>query len=155
MKNLSLLMLFAAALTACNTKPAVDIAKETQALLDADKDFCAVEQKQGFKASAEKYYDDEAVAIGPNQPVSVGKAAIIKMSADNKMDSMTGLSWKAEKAVVSASGDLGYVWGYYTSKSKTKEGNDTTTYGAYGTVYKKTTTGWKAVLDQNNDTPKP
>ncbi len=155
MKNLSLLLLFAAALTACNNKPMVDMAKETQSLLDADKDFCSVEQTKGWKASAEKYYDDGVVTIGPNQPVNLGKAAVMKMSADNKMDSMMGLSWKAEKAVVSASGDLGYVWGYYNNKWKTKEGNDTTTYGAYATVYKKTDAGWKAVLDQNNDTPKP
>ena len=93
--------------------------------------------------------------IRPNQPVSLGKAAMMKEAADSKMDSMTGLSWKAEKAVVSASGDLGYVWGYYNMKCKTKEGADTTTYGAYATVYKKTDAGWKAVLDQNNDTPKP
>lgn len=155
MKNLSLLLLFAAALTACNNKPACDVAKETQALLDADKDFCATEQQQGWKAAAEKYYDDAAVGIGPNHPVNIGKAALIKEATDSKMDTMTGLSWKAEKAFVSASGDLGYVWGYYNIKWKTKEGSDTTSYGAYATVYKKTDAGWKAVLDQNNDTPKP
>jgi ketosteroid isomerase-like protein len=155
MKNLSLLLLFAAALTACNNKPMVDVAKETQALLDADKDFCATEQQQGWKASAEKYYDDDAVGISPNRAVAVGKAAILKSATDDKMDSMTGLSWKAEKAVVSSSGDLGYVWGYYNIKWKTKEGNDTTSYGAYATVWKKTAGGWKAIVDENNDTPKP
>ena len=49
MKNLSLLLLFAAALTACNNKPMVDIAKETLPP-DADKDFCNAEQTKGWKA---------------------------------------------------------------------------------------------------------
>jgi len=152
MTRLMALFIFAAALTACNSKntPAVDIAKETQALLDADKDFCHVEQTQGWKASIEKYYDDSIVDINSTHPVTIGKAAILKQSAEYKLDSMNSLTWKAEKAVVCASGELGYVWGYYNNKFKTKEGNDTTVYGAYSTVYRKTATGWKAVLDQNN-----
>ncbi len=152
MKHLLFLIPFAAALTACNSNnaPTADVAKETQALLNADKDFCNVEQTQGWKASVEKYYDDSIIDINSTHPVTIGKAAILKQSADYSLDSMTGLSWKAEKAVVSASGDLGYVWGYYTNKFKTTAGNDTVVSGAYSTIYKKTASGWKAVLDQNN-----
>ena len=152
MKHLMALILFAAVLTACNSNsaPTADVAKETQALLDADKDFCYVEQTQGWRASVEKYYDDSIIDINGTHPVTIGKAAILKQSTDYKLDSIAGLSWKAEKAVVSASGDLGYVWGYYKNKFKTAEGNDTTVAGAYSTVYKKTVNGWKAVLDQNN-----
>lgn len=52
--------------------------------------------------------------------------------------------------------DLGYVWGHYRFKAQTKEGVDTTYNGAYATVYKKEADGTrKAVLDQDNDTPKP
>ncbi|MDB5284842.1 MAG: hypothetical protein JWO06_3917 [Bacteroidota bacterium] len=157
MKKLALLFAVAAGLTACNNNnaPVVDTAKEQQALLVVDHDFCAMEQQQGMGKAMDKFYDQDVIGISPNQPVGVGKAAIMKLVADSKMDGMNSLDWKAEKAVVSSSGDLGYVWGRYTVKTKTKEGADTTVYGAYSTIYKKTTDGWKAVVDQNNDTPKP
>jgi ketosteroid isomerase-like protein len=157
MRNFNLLVICIVALTACNNQsaPAVDTAKEQQALLAADKDFCTTEQQQGWAAAATKYYDQDAVGISPNMPVAVGKATILKNSADAKMDSMKTLSWNTEKAVVSSSGDLGYTWGHYEMKGKTKDGNDTTYYGAYATVWKKVDGSWKAVVDQNNDTPKP
>jgi ketosteroid isomerase-like protein len=86
----------------------------------------------------------------------MGKEAALKQIAAAKMDTMTGLIWMADKGVVSASGDLGYVYGHYQIKGKTKAGADTVFYGAYSTIYKKQTDGsWKAVVDQNNDTPKP
>lgn len=149
-------MFAGAMLTACNNKPAVDMAKEQQSLMAADQAFCSTEMQQGMRKAMEKFYDDEVVGISPNSPVSVGKAAILKEISDMKMDSSNGLRWKAEKCVVSASGDLGYCWGRYDYKGKNKEGVDTTWYGAYCTVYKKEADGsWKAVVDQNNDTPKP
>ncbi len=155
MKRLNLIVVFAFVLAACNNQPAVDTAKEQQALLDADKDFCSTEQSQGWKVAAEKYYDENVVAISPNQPVAVGKAGLMKSMSSVGMDTVKGLHWKAEKGVVSSSGDMGYTWGFYDLKTKTKDGIDTTYYGAYATVWKKTEAGWKAVVDQNNDTPKP
>lgn len=158
MKTYILFMCSAMALTACNnqTAPTVDLAKEQQNLLNTDKDFSTTVGQQGMAKAVEKFYDADVVGISPNTPVSVGKAAVLKSLTDMKVDSSNTLSWAAEKGVVAASGDLGYVWGHYQFKTKTKEGVDTIYYGAYSTVYKKEADGsWKAVVDQNNDTPKP
>ena len=159
MKKIFLLALTVAALSACNTKtapPAVDTAKEEQAIMDADKDFCAIEQKDGMSKGMEKYYDDNVITITTGQPVGNSKAAALKLMTDVHMDTAKNLIWTAEKAFVSASGDLGYVWGHYHYSYTNKAGVDTTGYGAYCTIYRKAADGsWKAVVDQNNETPKP
>jgi ketosteroid isomerase-like protein len=86
----------------------------------------------------------------------VGKAAILKQIAESDKPNLNTFSWTSEKAVVSSSGDLGYIWGHYQVKAKTKAGADTTLTGAYCTIYKKTRSGaWKAVMDQNKLTPIP
>ncbi len=65
------------------------------------------------------------------------------------MDSM-------EKAEVSASGDLGYTFGGFAFKIKTKAGVDTTYYGDYITIWRKQPDGkWKFVFDGGTDTPHP
>ena len=153
-----LLLFGVAVLTACNNRsaPAVDLAKEQQDLLNTDKDFSNTVGKQGMVKAMEKFYDDDVIGIIPNMPVEVGKASILKNFKDMKMDSVNGLSWVAEKGVVAAAGDLGYVWGHYQLKTKTRAGVDTVYYGAYCTIYKKEPNkSWKAIVDMNNDTPKP
>jgi ketosteroid isomerase-like protein len=158
MKRLIIPVAIATLLAGCNNShtPVVDTAKEQQAILAADKDFCATEQQQGMAKALEKYYAADVVAIMPNSPVAIGKDAVLKQITAQKMDSFNKLVWSADAAVVASSGDLGYSWGHYQMKDKTKEGSDTIYYGVYATVWKKQADGsWKAVLDQNNNTPKP
>ena len=127
-----------------------------QSLLTTDRDFSAMEQREGLAKAMAKYYDDAVVVITSEHPAGIGKIAILKQIAASRKPDLTTFSWTSEKAVVSSSGDLGYIWGHYDVKVKTKAGTDTTLTGAYCTIYKKTRDGsWKAVMDQNKLTPIP
>ncbi|MEP7322798.1 MAG: hypothetical protein ABI761_12805 [Saprospiraceae bacterium] len=61
------------------------------------------------------------------------------------------ITWKPFKIEASASGDMGYSFGFSTYKGK-----DTTTYTNYCTIWHKQKDGtWKFVYDAGNSTPSP
>jgi ketosteroid isomerase-like protein len=155
MKNILLPAAMVFLLTACTMRNPDYRVKQEESLLQTDKAFCDMEQKDGMAKAMNAFYDDNVMGIQPGQPVMNGKVNVLKAVADAKMDSMNTLVWKADRAFVSSSGDMGYVWGHYTMKTNAM-GTDTTLYGAYVTIYKKQADGsWKAVVDQTNNTPKP
>ncbi len=158
MKKLLLICLSVLLLTACNnSSPEPDPTKEAEeSLLATDRDFSDMVQRYGLAKAMAKYYDDAVVVIPKDQHEGIGKVAILKQIAASDKPDLNTFSWTSEKAVVSSSGDLGYIWGHYTVKVKTATGTDTTLTAPYCTIYKRTKVGsWKAVMDQNKITPMP
>lgn len=61
------------------------------------------------------------------------------------------MTWQPVKAEISASGDLGYTYGYYQARSHTAQG-DVVREGKYTTIWRKQSDGtWKVVLDIGNE----
>ncbi|MCX6233810.1 MAG: DUF4440 domain-containing protein [Bacteroidetes bacterium] len=131
---------------ACSNR--ADIQKETETLLQADRDFSNVSREKGMKASFLEHISDDCVLLRAQQKPIEGRTAIeatfARFSDENSI-----LTWEPLKAVVSESGDLGYTYGIWESKLK-----DTTGLvfkGTYLSIWKKNADGkWKVVLDTGN-----
>ena len=157
MKNFFLPVLVSIVFIACNNKPATtaDTSQMQTDLMNADKAWNTLAGEVGMQKSFEQNYAEDVVMLQSGKQPVLGLAAVKNEFAAHP-DSSKGLSWAAEKAEVSQSGELGYTWGKWQFKSTTAAGTDTTEYGVYATVWRKQADGsWKAILDQGNNTPKP
>jgi ketosteroid isomerase-like protein len=115
-----------------------------------------------MKAAAEKgsqgymsYYADDSVEVPNGAPVIEGKANIAKTMGflDQKDNRLT---WTPVGADISASGDLGYTYGYYEFQHKDQAGKRVAEHGKYTSIWKKQKDGsWKVVLDMGNAGPDP
>jgi ketosteroid isomerase-like protein len=122
-------------------------------LINADKSWNDASLQKGYYHSRIDFIADDGIELSQGKMPLVGKAAVTDFAAQNS-DSTQTLQWTTLKADVAASGDLGYTYGSYTVKTKTKGGQDTTMYGAYITVWQKQSDGsWKFLADGGNDTP--
>jgi ketosteroid isomerase-like protein len=131
---------------ACSNR--VDIQKETENLLQADREFSNVSREKGMKAAFLAHISDGCVLLRAQQRPIEGRTAI-EASFARFSDEKSELTWEPQKAIVSESGDLGYTYGIWESKIK-----DTTGLvfkGTYLSIWKKNTDGkWQVVLDTGN-----
>jgi ketosteroid isomerase-like protein len=115
-----------------------------------------------MKAAAEKgsqgymsYYADDAVEVPNGAPVIEGKVNIAKTMGflDQKDNHLT---WTPVGADISASGDLGYTYGYYEFQHTDQAGKRVAEHGKYTSIWKLQKDGsWKVVLDMGNSGPDP
>jgi ketosteroid isomerase-like protein len=118
-----------------------------QQLIDADKAFNAMAQREGTGRAFLAYSADDPVLIRPGSMPLLGKSAFIEA-----FSGVTGsaLSWEPLRAEIAASQDLGYTFGRYTLR----EGGEIKGHGVYVTIWKKQQDGsWKFVLDGGGTTP--
>jgi ketosteroid isomerase-like protein len=117
-------------------------------LMEADRAFNAMAQKEGLGKAFIAYAADSAILMRQeNQMPVIGKGAITEVYSK-----ITGsrLSWEPTKAEIGASGDLGYTFGNY----KVREGEEVRAHGVYVTIWKRQSDGsWKYVLDGGAPTP--
>jgi ketosteroid isomerase-like protein len=108
----------------------------------------------GNADSALAYWTDDAVVLEPDQPALVGKSAIRRMVVGSMKDPKFSITWEPERAVISESGDMGYLIEHnrvtFTDSSKKVR----TVYGKAVTIWKKEPNGtWKCVVDTFNGNP--
>ena len=103
------------------------------------------------------YFLDDAVELGPNEPMAAGKEAIRKMMSDMFAMPGFGIKWQPNKAEAARSGDFGYSLGTYEVTMNDPKGKPMADRGKYVTIWKKQTDGsWKITLDMfNSDLPVP
>ena len=91
--------------------------------------------------------DRNGVLLRPNEMTIVGANAIDYLVQQD--DQGYSLSWEPRQGEVSKSGDMGYTYGIYAMRLKSK---DTVIYGSYASFWKKQHDGkWKLVLDTGNE----
>ena len=113
-----------------------------------------------MKAAAEKgsagymsYYADDAVEVPNGHALILGKANIAA-TMDFLDDKNNHLTWTAIGADISASGDLGYTYGYYEFQHRDEAGKRITENGKYTSIWRRQSDGsWKVVLDMGNAGP--
>lgn len=138
-------------LTSCVRE--VDPSAIREELLQADRDFCAMATEKGID-EAFLYYADEKVIkpVHGQQPV-VGKFALMQWHKENPAGDEK-LTWYPLRA--EGSGTLGYTFGGYELRTKSKAGTDTVYYGNYVSVWKRKSDGnWRYVVDMGNPTDGP
>jgi ketosteroid isomerase-like protein len=130
----------------------------------AKADANTLRQLEGefMKAAAERgsqgymsYYAEDAAELPNGEHILRGKENIAKTMGflDQKENHLT---WSPVHADMAASGDLGYTYGTYEFRSKSREGQTIVNCGKYVSIWKKQKDGsWKVVMDMGNSSPAP
>jgi ketosteroid isomerase-like protein len=151
-RNLTLVAALGALIPAC--QPGVDVALETEPLLEADRAWAAIAAANDNLDSIVSFWTDDARVVMSDQPAWVGKAAIREMVAGTMAIPGFRVSWTPETAVVAASGDLGYTFGTNAFTAPDSTGQLVTSTGRYLTVWRKGTDGrWRCAVDFGNPGP--
>lgn len=103
------------------------------------------------------HFADSAVTLPPGKLVQVGRAPIRKGMAATFADTSVHVAWYPVYAMVAASGDLGYTWGYYRWTSRDDKGAPAPPAdGKYLTIWRRAPSGrWAVVVDTGNPGPVP
>lgn len=142
----------------CNQqKPAPDTrAVDEAALREADVAWSKASET-GQVDPYVVYLLDDAVVLGPNEPIANGKESIRKMVAEMFAMPGFGIKWQPTKVEVARSGDIGYSIGTYELSMNGPKGKPMADRGKYATIWKKQADGsWKVAVDMfNSDMPMP
>ena len=131
-------------------------ASEEAAIRALDEQWSATAAKNDLDGTV-AYYADDAVLLPPNASMAAGQKSI-RESWAGLLGPNTSVSWRATKAEVAKSGELGYLYGTYQLSMKDPKGgpaiNDK---GKLLEVWKKQADGkWKCIVDTyNSDIPLP
>jgi ketosteroid isomerase-like protein len=97
------------------------------------------------------FLDKHGSMLVPNAPIATGKIAITKLISAGFALKGYKLTWRADRAGVARSGELGYTSGKYKVSFKDASGKTILEKGKYLMVWKKQKGGaWKVLFDMNN-----
>jgi ketosteroid isomerase-like protein len=124
----------------------IDIEKEKLSLIEADKNFSTLSEKEGMQKAFLRYIDDDGVLLRDNSMPIIGIEKLSELY-NNKSDTGFILTWEPLFADISSSLEIGYTYGIWTYKA-----DSIIEKGTYVTIWKKNDDGtWKFVLDTGND----
>lgn len=117
-------------------------------ILETEKAFNDLAQKEGIQAAFLHYGADSAVLMRNNQLI-FGKEAIKSMFERGQGAAQkVSLTWEPDFVDVSVSGDLGYTYGEYIYSYIDKTGQQKSDTGIFHTVWKRQQNGkWRFVWD--------
>jgi ketosteroid isomerase-like protein len=120
-------------------------------LLETDRQFSAMSQREGIGPAFLQYMDDHATIYREGALPYTGREALTGLYAK---PSSAQLSWKPTFADCAASGDLGYTMGEWTIKRRDEQGAEKTSNGFYVSIWKRQADGsWKYVFDSGINGP--
>jgi len=120
------------------------IKKWKQEILKTEQDFAKMVNEEGIHNAFITYAAEDAVLMRNNKLV-IGKNNIDLLY---RQQTSKGLAWVPEFVDVSASGDLGYTYGYYTFTYLDESGEEAEDRGVFHTVWKRQADGnWRFVWD--------
>ena len=100
------------------------------------------------------YWADDAVVMAPDEPVVDGKAALRAMVLGMQKIPGFSITWEPERAVISKSGDIGYLIERNRVTFTGPDGAVKTQFGKAVTIWRKDASGaWKCVVDAWNNNP--
>ena len=139
----------------CSARQQIDPQTEAQKLMQASRDWAAAVAR-GDMNTAVSYWTDDAIMLPPDQGALIGKQAIIAYVGASANVPGFSITWEPERAVVSASGDLGYIIENNTITFTDSAGVKRTQHGKVDTVWRKQADGsWKNVIDSWSNSPSP
>ena len=100
------------------------------------------------------FWADDAVVLAPDHAVIDGKAALREFVLGMQKIPGFTISWEPERAVISKSGDIGYLIESNRVTMPDASGKMTTQFGKAVTIWRKDASGaWKCVVDAWNNSP--
>lgn len=151
MRTLPLFLLVSVVASSCART--VNVEQEKAALLAVDQEWStATKDLDKFVG----YFAPEGTMAFHGMPIIKGQTAIRETVGAMMKAPGFNIAWKATRAEVAASGDLGYTVGTYEITMHNAAGVPATDKGKYVTTWKKIDGAWK-VLDDigNSDAPTP
>ena len=128
-------------------------ADEGAALMQVSRDWAKAAESRDVERVL-SYWADDAIVMPADQPALVGKEAIRGMVQSGFTDSTFSITWEPERAVISQSGDIGYLVEHNRMTFRDPSGRKRTTFGKGVTIWKKDAGGnWKNVVDVFNTSP--
>ena len=147
-KRLLLVLLPIFWISSCSNSDKGSVESWKGEILQAESDFSAMSEKDGMQA-AFLYFAAEDVVIDRNDELLVGKPALkeyLESQPEGARDEL--LTWTADFADVSKSGDLGYTYGRYTYSYSDSTGTKVENKGYFHTVWKRQEDrSWRFVWD--------
>ncbi len=134
--------------------PAIVEAATVEDLMDADRAFNRMAQERGVRDAFLAYVGADPTMLSEGLPAIDGDEEVEKFLSGWPDD--VSLTWEPRKGRISSSGDLGYTWGTFVSRSKDAAGSEQVRHGKYVTVWALQDDGsWKWVVDIGNPSPSP
>lgn len=100
------------------------------------------------------YWADDAVVLAPDQPAVDGKTALRQFVLGMQKIPGFSITWEPERAVISKSGDIGYLIERNRMTFADANGKVTTQFGKAVTIWRKDASGaWKCIVDTWNNNP--
>jgi ketosteroid isomerase-like protein len=156
-RTLLSLWLISGAVLITSCSPAVKVdngAADAAAIQALDERWSAAAGRKDLAATV-AFYAADAVFLPPNAPIAADQKAIREGWAALLVPGTT-VSWKVSKAEVARSGDLGYIYGTYSSSQEDPKGGPAIRdNGKLVEIWKKQADGqWKCIVDTyNSDLP--
>lgn len=158
-RGLTLSLLLTLLTVACSAPEGESVAPDPAALreelLQADRDFAALAFDQGVAQAYARYIAADAVQLPDGGMPLSGKQAILENVEASIGDMEFSLSWDPVDALVSASGEFGYTWGFYYLETPGNDGQLYAYEGKYANVWRRNAGGWEVLLDISNQNEPP
>jgi ketosteroid isomerase-like protein len=120
-------------------------------LYNLEAKFAKAVAKQGGAGFA-SWFATNGVVLGNGVAPVIGQVAIAQSATWSPKNYQ--LTWKPTGAWMNPSGDTGYTWGKYQTRTKDGNGNPINTSGRYITVWGKQPDGsWKVELEASANAP--
>jgi ketosteroid isomerase-like protein len=117
---------------------------EQGVLIKADADFSSMSEREGMQKAFLGFIADSGVILRNNSYPLKGKRALAGLYSSGN-DTSFILTWEPLFEKISESGDLGYTYGVFTSRTRS---TGDVQRGTYVTIWEKQPDGkWKFLLD--------
>ena len=135
------------------TDEGIGMRGEIDALLQADRDFGALSETEGYIEAYYRFSAEEVLLLPPGTEPRSGREDIYR---DDSLEGLLGnLAWEPEDGSVALSGDLGWTWGRWVFTVVDHHGNSQQSYGKYVFLWRKTDGQWKMTVNIWNENPEP
>lgn len=118
-------------------------------ILAADRAFANLCLEKGPTVAFQAYLAEEALIF--RQAIAVPMSPNDAVALYAVFPDTLRMTWASEECFAASSGDLGYVWGYYTIEGTLLDDVPVAQQGRYVSIWRRQEDGnWKAVLDIGN-----
>ena len=146
MKRILILFILLIPLVHACTPREEQLEKWKQEIVETEKEFSAMAQKEGIPAAFIAYAAEDAVLMRNNSLI-IGKEALAESLQESSNENVS-LIWEPDFVDVAGSGDLGYTYGKFVYTLTDSLGNENVAEGIFHTVWKRQADGsWKFVWD--------
>lgn len=124
---------------------------EIDGLLQADREFAALSEQEGYVEAYRRYSTEEVLLLPPGSEPRRGREQIYREDMEEGL--LGDLRWMPQDGYVAVSDDLGWTWGRWTFAVEGEGGAPQSSFGKYVFVWRKVAGEWRVAVNIWNDNP--